>query len=93
MDRSPRSRRRHAAKKPVQHPQGNPMLKTLLCAIAIALIVVLCVAVNSVMPKIDPAVFEPTPTPLNGTPTPLPTATPLPTITPTPAIFAPFGAQ
>ena len=93
MDRSPHSRRRHAARKPVQHPQGNPMLKTLLCAIAIALIVVLCVAVNSVMPKIDPAVFEPTPTPLNGTPTPLPTATPLPTITPTPAIFAPFGAQ
>jgi len=92
MDRSPRSRRRKRSNKRIQQ-QGNPLLKTALCAAAITSIVLLCVGVNSIMPKIDPAIFEPTPTPLNGTPTPLPTPTPVPTITPTPAIFAPFGAQ
>lgn len=96
MDRSSRSRRRQpppkqAKKRVAPVPHHNPMIKVLLCAMAIVLIVVLCIAINSAMPKINPAIFEPTPVP--GTPTPIPTATPLPTITPTPAIFAPFGAQ
>jgi len=93
MNRTSRSRRKTGTRRRAQQPQGSALLRTLLAAGAVVLIVVLCVGVNSVMPKIDPAVFEPTPTPMNGTPTPLPTPTPIPTITPTPAIFAPFGAQ
>ena len=95
MNSPSRSRRKPEPRRCTrQHvPQGNPLLRTLLAAGIVLLIVLLCVGVNSVMPKIDPAIFEPTPTPLSGTPTPIPTPTPLPTITPTPAVFAPFGAQ
>lgn len=82
---------RQAETRASKQPPHNALLKALLCGIAVVLIVVLCVAVNSVMPKVNPAVFDPTPVP--GTPTPIPTQTPVPTITPTPAIFAPFGAQ
>ena len=93
MNRSSRSRRQTGTKRRAQQPQGNALLRTLLAAGAVVLIVLLCIGVNSIMPRIDPAIFEPTPTPINGTPTPIPTPTPVPTITPTPAIFAPFGAQ
>lgn len=93
MNRSSRSRRQTGTKRRAQQPQGNALLRTLLAAGAVVLIVLMCIGVNSIMPRIDPAIFEPTPTPINGTPTPIPTPTPVPTITPTPAIFAPFGAQ
>jgi len=91
MNRSSRSRRRQPA--PNHRQPNNPVLRTLLAACGVALIVLLCIGVNSIMPKIDPAIYAPAPTPLNGTPTPVPTPSPLPTITPTPPIFAPFGAQ
>ncbi|MGN0996230.1 MAG: D-alanyl-D-alanine carboxypeptidase family protein [Candidatus Ventricola sp.] len=76
-------------------PQDNPLLRVLIAALAVVLIVVLCVAANSLMPRIDPAIYEPTPSPTapGATATPLPTPTPEPTITPTPAVYAPFGAQ
>ena len=76
-------------------PQNNPLLRVLLAALAVLLIVVLCVVANSLMPRIDPAIYEPTPSPTapGATATPLPTPTPEPTITPTPAVYAPFGAQ
>lgn len=82
--RSRRGRRRRA-------PQDNPVIRVLLAALAVLLIVVVCIGANSLMPKPDPAAQE-TPAP-GATPTPIPTPTPEPTITPTPAIYAPFGAQ
>ena len=92
MNSSPRSRRNNQrARKRKNQNQQNVLLRTLLAALAVVLIVLLCVGVNSLMPKVDPAIFEPTPEP--GTPTPIPTQTPEPTVTPTPAVFAPFGAQ
>jgi len=95
MNRSSHSRRSQGGKKRKRQsqPQRGALLKTLLAAAAVILIVLLCVCVNAVMPKVDPAIYDPTPTPINGTPTPVPTPSPEPTITPTPAIFAPFGAQ
>ncbi|MBQ7886344.1 MAG: D-alanyl-D-alanine carboxypeptidase family protein [Clostridia bacterium] len=86
MSRKPHSRRRRA-----KTPLENPVIRVLLAGAAVLLIVLICVAATSLMPKIDPATFEPTAEP--GTPTPVPTPTPEPTITPTPAVFAPFGAQ
>lgn len=85
---------RHPYKKN-RRRQENPFGRTLLAASAVMLIVLLCISVNSLMPRIDPAVYAPeaTPTPPDMTPTPVPTPTPEPTITPTPAVFAPFGAQ
>ena len=76
-------------------PQDNPLLRVLLAALAVVLVVVLCVVANSLMPRIDPVIYEPTPSPTapGATATPLPTPTPEPTITPTPAVYAPFGAQ
>ena len=95
MNRSSPSRRRSSSrsgrKRSASASSNPPLLRTLLAAVYVVLIVLLCILVNSIMPKVDPSVFEPTPVP--GTPTPIPTATPVPTITPTPAIFAPFGAQ
>jgi len=95
MNRSPRSRRSQSAKQVMRQrqPQHGALIKTLLAAAAVVLIVLLCVGVNAIMPKVDPAIYDPMPTPLDGTPTPVPTPSPEPTITPTPAIFAPFGAQ
>lgn len=88
MNRRSRSRGR---RNPSATAFQNPLLRVLLAALAVLLIVLACVLVNSVMPQVDPALLEPTPVP--GTPTPIPTPTPEPTITPTPAVFAPFGAQ
>lgn len=96
MNRSSHSRRRQNIKSAPQKKrpaQNGALLKTLGAACAVLMIVLLCVMVNSVMPKINPAIYNPTPTPVNGTPTPVPTPSPEPTLTPTPAIFAPFGAQ
>ena len=86
MNRHPHSRRRRR-----QTPLENPLIRVILAGAVVVLIVVLCIAVTSVMPQIDPAVLDPTAA--LSTPTPIPTPTPEPTITPTPAIFAPFGAQ
>jgi len=86
MNRHPRNSRYPYRKS--RRRQENPFGKTLLAAAGIALIVLLCVGVNSLMPRIDPAVYAP-----ESTPTPVPTPTPEPTTTPTPAVFAPFGAQ
>ena len=44
-------------------PQDNPLLRVLLAALAVVLVVVLCVVANSLMPRIDPAIYEPTPSP------------------------------
>ena len=96
MNRSSHSRRRQGSKRPApqkRSSQNSALLKALGAACVVLLIVLLCIIVNSVMPKINPAIYDPTPTPLSGTPTPVPTPSPEPTITPTPAIFAPFGAQ
>ena len=88
MNRQPRS---HRSRRSSAAPLQNPLIRVLLAALAVLLIVVLCVAATSLMPQVDPAAFEPTAEP--GTPTPEPMPTPEPTITPTPAVFAPFGAQ
>ena len=86
MSRNARSRRRRRTS-----PLDNPVIRVALAAAAVVLIVTLCIGATSLMPRIDPAVLDPTATP--GAPTPIPTPTPEPTITPTPAVFAPFGAQ
>ena len=86
MNRNPRSYRRRK-----QTPLENPIIRVALAGVVVVLIVVLCIAATSVMPKIDPATLDPTAEP--GLPTPVPTPSPEPTITPTPAVFAPFGAQ
>ena len=88
MNRHARSRRRRSAHAA---PLQNPIVRVLIAALAVLLIVVVCIAATSVMPQVDPSAFDPTAGP--GTPTPVPTPTPEPTITPTPAVFAPFGAQ
>jgi len=93
MNRPSRSNRRPSqqSRRRTTAQAGNPLLRVLLCAAAVALVVLLCVVVNSIMPKVDPAIYAPTAAP--GTPTPVPTPSPEPTLTPTPAVFAPFGAQ
>lgn len=89
MSRNARSKRRRRTS-----PLDNPIIRVMLAGAAVVLIVVLCIAATSVMPKVDPASLEPTPSPDPfSSPTPVPTPTPEPTITPTPAVFAPFGAQ
>lgn len=74
-------------------PQENPALRVLLAALAVLMIVLLCVAANTLLPKTDPATLSLS----QGTPEPEitaePTPSPLPTVTPTPPIYAPFGAQ
>ena len=88
MNRNVRSNRRRTS------PLDNPIIRVILAGAAVVLIVLLCIAATSVMPKIDPASLETTPSPDPfSSPTPIPTPTPEPTITPTPAVFAPFGAQ
>lgn len=87
MSRNARSKRRRRTS-----PLDNPIIRVMLAGAAVVLIVILCIAATSVMPKVDPASLEPTPDPL-ASPTPIPTPTPEPTVTPTPAVFAPFGAQ
>ena len=89
MNRHSPSRRRRR-----QTPLENPVIRVLLAGCAVLLIVLLCLASTTLMPKIDPATLDPTASPdPAATPTPIPTPTPEPTITPTPAVFAPFGAQ
>lgn len=70
--------------------QQQAMMRTLLAALCVIGIVIVCILANSLMPEV---VIEPESTPASGTPTPIPTPSPEPTITPTPAVFAPFGAQ
>lgn len=86
----PRSNPRSARRKR-KRALDHPMIRVLLAAAATVLIVLVCIAATSLMPKVDPALLEPAASP--GTPTPVPTPTPEPTITPTPAVYAPFGAQ
>ena len=80
MSRNARSKRRQRTS-----PLDNPIIRVMLAGAAVVLIVVLCIAATSVMPKVDPASFGPTPDP-HSSPTPVPTPTPEPTITPTPAL-------
>ena len=42
-------------KRVSKQPQHNALLKARLCGIAVVLIVVLCIAVNSMMPKVNPS--------------------------------------
>ena len=65
MNRQPRS---HRSRRSSAAPLQNPLIRVLLAALAVLLIVVLCVAATSLMPQVDPAALEPTAEP--GTPTP-----------------------
>ena len=82
-------------KKTPASPLEQPAVRVALAALAVALTVVFCAGMTSLMPKPDPDSFVRSGT----TPTPSPEATaeptpsPMPTVTPTPAEFAPFGAQ
>ena len=82
-------------KKTPASPLEQPAVRVALAALAVALTVVFCAGMTSLMPKPDPDSFvragtTPTPSPEA---TAEPTPSPMPTVTPTPAEFAPFGAQ
>lgn len=92
MNRNPRRNGYSYRRRKRQNPLENPVFRMLLSALAVLLIVLVCVGMTALMPDVAPLDALPTPDP-NATPTPVPTPTPEPTITPTPAIYAPFGAQ
>ena len=82
-------------KKTPASPLEQPAVRVALAALAVALTVVFCAGMTSLMPKPDPDSFvragtTPTPSPEA---TAEPTPSPVPTVTPTPAEFAPFGVQ
>lgn len=92
MNRHPRHSGYTYRRRRQQSPLENPVVRVLLAALAVVLIVLVCVGMTSLMPNVTPAGAQTTPDP-SATLTPEPTPTPEPTITPTPAIYAPFGAQ
>ena len=65
----PRSNPRSARRKR-KRALDHPMIRVLLAAAATVLIVLVCIAATSLMPKVDPSPLESAASP--GTPTPVP---------------------
>ena len=85
--------RRPTHRKKRRRPQDNPVFRVLIAALAVMLVVLVCVGMTSLMPKIDPGEQATDQAVPENAETAEPTPEPEPTVTPTPAVYAPFGAQ